>query len=74
MPQPHAKETHGIMRFSRLAALAGVGLLAACAGEYPQSSIAPATDFAHLIQDLYFQIFLWTMGILAVVWLSLIHI
>ncbi len=62
------------MRFSRLAALAGVVLLAACAGEYPQSSIAPATDFAQRIQDLYFQIFLWTMGILAVVWIVLAYI
>lgn len=62
------------MRFSRLAALAGVLLLAACGGEYPQSSIAPATDFAHRIQDLYFQIFLWTMGILAVVWIVLTYI
>ncbi len=62
------------MRFSRLAALAGVLLLTACGGEYPQSSIAPATDFAHRIQDLYFQIFLWTMGILAVVWIVLTYI
>jgi len=62
------------MRFSRLAALTGVLLLAACGGEYPQSSIAPATDFAHRIQDLYFQIFLWTMGILAVVWIVLTYI
>ena len=62
------------MRFSRLAALAGVLLLTACGGEYPQSSIAPASDFAHRIQDLYFQIFLWTMGILAVVWIVLTYI
>lgn len=62
------------MRFSRFAGLAGVVLLAACAGEYPQSSIAPATDFAQRIQDLYFQIFLWTMGILAVVWIVLAYI
>lgn len=62
------------MRFFRLAGLAGVLVLAACSGEYPQSSIAPATDFAHQIQDLYFQIFLWTMGILAVVWIVLAYI
>lgn len=62
------------MRFSRLAGLLGVVLLAACAGEYPQSSVAPASDFARSIQDLYFQIFVWTMGILAVVWIVLAYI
>jgi len=62
------------MRFSRLAGLLGVVLLGACAGEYPQSSIAPTSDFAHTIQDLYFQIFVWTMGILAVVWIVLAYI
>ena len=62
------------MRFSRLAGLLGVALLAACAGEYPQSSIAPTSDFARSIQDLYFQIFVWTMGILAVVWIVLAYI
>jgi cytochrome c oxidase subunit 2 len=62
------------MRFSRFAALAGIVFLAACAGEYPQSSIAPASDFAQRIQDLYFQIFVWTMGILAVVWIVLAYI
>jgi len=62
------------MRFSRFAGLLGVVLLAACAGEYPQSSIAPTSDFARSIQDLYFQIFLWTMGILAVVWIVLAYI
>ncbi|MDT8369372.1 MAG: cytochrome c oxidase subunit II [Longimicrobiales bacterium] len=59
------------MRVSRFAGLLGAILLAACAGEYPQSSIAPTTDFADRIQDLYFQIFLWSMGILAVVWIVL---
>jgi len=62
------------MRFSRFAGLLGVLLLAACAGEYPQSSIAPTSDFAQSIQGLYFQIFLWTMGILAVVWVVLAYI
>jgi cytochrome c oxidase subunit 2 len=62
------------MRFSRIMGLLGVALLAACAGDYPQSSIAPTSDFAQRIQDLYFQIFLWTMGILAVVWIVLAYI
>jgi cytochrome c oxidase subunit II len=46
-------------------------LLAGCAGEYPQSTIDPRTDFADLIHDLYVDVFWWTMLILAVVWIGL---
>ncbi len=62
------------MRLSKLAGLLGIILLAACATEYPQSSIAPTSDFADRIQTLYVQIFIWTMGILAVVWAVLAYI
>jgi cytochrome c oxidase subunit II len=48
-----------------------LALLAGCAGEYPQSSIDPRTDFAWIIHDLYVQVFWWTMLILAVVWVGL---
>ncbi|MBI4538617.1 MAG: cytochrome c oxidase subunit II [Gemmatimonadetes bacterium] len=41
--------------------------LAACGGDYPQSTIGPATDLAGHIHDLYVQVFWWTMFILAVV-------
>lgn len=46
-------------------------LLAACAGEYPQSTIDPKTDFAQIIHTLYTSVFWWTMFILAVVWVLL---
>lgn len=44
-------------------------LLAACGGEYPQSTIDPVTrDLGGPIQDLYELTFWVSMGILAVVW------
>ena len=54
--------------------LLGLALLTACAGEYPQSSIAPTTDFADTIHGLYVTIFWWSMVILAVVWVVLAYI
>ncbi len=48
-----------------------VPLLAACAEEYPQSTINPQSDFAAIIHSLYVSIFWWTMLILAVVWVAL---
>ena len=66
------------MRLSR--ALKGAGSLlaavlttAACAGEYPQSSISPKTDFAWIIHDLYGMITWITLGILVVVWALLAY-
>lgn len=49
-------------------------LLAACAGEYPQSTIDPKTDFAEIIHTLYVSVFWWTMFILAVVWVLLAYV
>jgi cytochrome c oxidase subunit 2 len=61
-----------------LRALAGLLVLAvattACAGEYPQSSIAPSSDFAQTIHTLYVDIFWWTLAILVVVWVALAYI
>lgn len=57
-----------------MAGLAAPVLLGACGGEYPQSSIAPVSDFAAVIHDLYVDIFWWTMLILAVVWIVLAYI
>jgi cytochrome c oxidase subunit II len=42
--------------------------LAACAGEYPQSSVDPKTDFAESIHSLYVLIFWITLAILVIVW------
>jgi cytochrome c oxidase subunit 2 len=63
------------MKFAKtLLGLIGLGLLTACAGEYPQSSINPTTDFADTIHSIYVSIFWWTMLILAVVWVALAYI
>lgn len=57
------------MRFLKsLALLGALALIAGACGDYPQSSIAPGTDFAETIQGLYRTVFLWSMIILAVVW------
>ncbi|MGD2070284.1 MAG: cytochrome c oxidase subunit II [Gemmatimonadota bacterium] len=58
----------------RAGSLAAAVLLAACAGEYPQSSIAPKSDFAHVIHDLYGMITWITLGILVVVWALLAYV
>ncbi len=55
----------------RTAALLALPLLAACAGDYAQSSLAPVTDFADTIHGLYTSVFWWTMLILAVVWIAM---
>lgn len=57
-----------------LAALATGPLLVACAGEYPQSSIDPRTDFAVIIQDLYSLITWISLVILVVVWALLAYV
>ena len=63
------------MRFpSGLVRTALVLLLTACAGEYPQSSIDPKTDYAEAIHALYVLIFWITIAILAVVWTTLAYV
>ncbi|MBT8335568.1 MAG: cytochrome c oxidase subunit II [Gemmatimonadetes bacterium] len=51
-------------------------LTAGCSleGDYPQSSVAPTSDFALMIHELYADIFWWTLLILAVVWVVLAYI
>jgi cytochrome c oxidase subunit 2 len=51
-----------------LAALAALIALAACGGDYPQSSIDPKSDFAQSIHSLYVLVFWITLVILVVVW------
>jgi cytochrome c oxidase subunit 2 len=63
------------MKFARpILGLLAVSLLAACAGDYPGSSVNPTSDFAESIHGLYLSIFWWSMGILAVVWVVLAYI
>ena len=44
-----------------------MALLSACGEEYLQSTINPVTDYGEVTQNLYVQVFWWTMIILAVV-------
>jgi len=46
----------------------------ACGGEYPQSSVAPKTDFTESIHSLYGLVTLITLVILIVVWRVLAYI
>ena len=49
-------------------------LLAACSGEYPQTTFEPVTDFGELINGLFYNTTAWTMGILFIVEGVLIYI
>jgi cytochrome c oxidase subunit 2 len=69
------------MKNARLLGLMkGVGLfltaamLSACDEEYLQSTINPVTDYGEVTQNLYVQVFWWTMVILVVVWALMAYI
>lgn len=63
------------MRFARtILGWIALGALTACAGEYPQSSIDPVSDFAETIHGLYGLIFWWSLIILVLVWAVLAYI
>lgn len=64
------------MRFLKTLAPAALMALAtaACAGEYPQSSIDPKTDFAREIHGLYSTVTIWSVVILVVVWVLLAYV
>ncbi len=49
-------------------------VLSACGEEYLQSTINPVTDYGEVSQNLYVQIFWWTMIILVVVWALMAYI
>jgi cytochrome c oxidase subunit II len=50
-----------------LAALLGLGLIAACGGPFPQSTLAPTSDFGHAVDRLFTGIFWWAVGVFVVV-------
>jgi cytochrome c oxidase subunit 2 len=57
-----------LLRAARAVALATSAVpLAACAGEYPQTTFEPVTDFGVLINEVFATTVWWTMGILVVV-------
>ena len=72
LPDPTVMKSLRTLLGSLVAAL----LTAGCSleGDYPQSSVAPASDFAELIHGLYVDIFWWTLIILVVVWVALAYI
>lgn len=60
-----------IERFTRAARLAPpvvlAGLFAGCAGEHPQTTFRPVTGFGTLLNDIFLNVFWWTMLVLAIV-------
>lgn len=64
----------GVFRWARVFAPSFLVLVAACGVDHPQSTISPTTDFAHIIQGLYVDIFWWTVLIGALVWILLGYI
>ncbi len=52
--------------YTSFAALS-LGLLAACGGPFPQSTLAPVSDFGHDIDKLFTGIFWWAVGVFVVV-------
>lgn len=66
--QKISRGRRGAVKVPRAAPGLALFLVAACGGEYPQTTIGPVTEFGESIHDLYVQVFWWTMLILAVVW------
>jgi len=54
--------------------LACAALAAGCAGEHPQSTFRPVSDFAATLEDLYYEVFLWTLVVLVVVEAVLVYV
>src|SRR5690606_33203936 len=61
-------------RLLALAALASTLALAGCAGEYPQSVFRPVTDFAVTLDNLFTEVFWWTMIVVVVVQVVLVYV
>jgi len=55
------------------AALCGI-ILAGCAGDYPQTTFQPVTDFGARLNDVLGHAFWWMMGILALVEVLLVYV
>jgi cytochrome c oxidase subunit 2 len=64
----------GIDRIARLLAPGALVLLAACAGEYPQTMVEPVTEYGRIQTDLWATVTWWTVGIMVVVFGALAYI
>src|SRR4051812_24870652 len=51
---------------------AGLMLMATCRGKHPQSTFHPVTDYGRQLNALFANTFIWTMVVLAVVWIVLL--
>jgi cytochrome c oxidase subunit 2 len=64
-----------VMRtFRNLPLYAAVALLAACRGKHPQTTFHPVTEYGRKLNALFENTFIWTMIVLAVVWIVLLII
>nr|PZN89535.1 MAG: cytochrome c oxidase subunit II [bacterium] len=66
--------TERVRPLAALLPIVAVSLLAACSGEYPQTTFRPVTEFGAAINDLFTGVFRWTMLVLAVVWVVLLYV
>ena len=71
---PRSWEKRMRSRTRVLGVLLFAAFLSACGEEYLQSTINPVTDYGEVSQNLYVQVFWWTMIILVVVWALLAYI
>ncbi len=66
--------TERVRPLAALLPIVAVSLLAACSGDYPQTTFRPVTEFGAVINDLFAGVFRWTMLVLAVVWIVLLYV
>ncbi|HEY8470209.1 MAG TPA: cytochrome c oxidase subunit II [Longimicrobiales bacterium] len=66
--------TERVRSLAALLPIIVVSLLAACSGEYPQTTFRPVTEFGATINDLFTGVFWWTMLVLVVVWTLLLFV
>jgi len=66
--------TERVRPLAALLPIIAVSLLAACSGDYPQTTFRPVTEFGAVINDLFAGVFWWTMLVLAVVWTVLLYV
>lgn len=64
----HGDRTRVFLRRACLLPLLAIALLlTACAGDFPQNAMAPKSDFAQVIDNLFWTIIYWSIGVFIVV-------
>ncbi len=66
--------TERVRQLTALLPILAVALLAACSGDYPQTTFRPVTEFGAAINDLFTGVFWLTMLVLVAVWTVLIYV